>query len=106
MVLVKGRAELREEAVSLIVEEASLFEEGKAKVKKKEARLDFEISVPSRISSRKLVELNKLLKQNQGQDRIALRFVDNLGKARRMALPYGVNYTKELKREIENLVSE
>lgn len=104
VVLVKGRAELREESVSLIVEEASLLEEGKVKQQRGKTA-DFEISLPSRISSQKLVELNKLLKQNQGQDRIALRFVDNSGRTRRMALPFGVDYNAVLKKQIEEIVN-
>ena len=66
---------------------------------------DFEIEIPSRISSQKLVELNKLFKQNQGKSKLALSFVDNLGRIKRMMLPYGVDYTKELKKKIKAIVS-
>jgi len=106
VVLAKARTEPREEDLSIIVESASLVEEDKNKnPQKQDASVDFEIKLPSRISSQKLVELNKLLKQNQGEDKLALIFIDNFGRAKRMVLPYGVGYTQEVKKEIDKIIN-
>lgn len=106
IILVEGRVEVREENFSLLVENAfplSIVESEEEKEKKGEA-VDFEIKIPARISPPKLVELNKLLKQNQGRGKIALVFIDNLGRKRRMVLPFGVNYTKKLADKIDKLL--
>ncbi|MCJ7793072.1 MAG: hypothetical protein MUP45_03785, partial [Candidatus Marinimicrobia bacterium] len=63
-----------------------------------------EVNLPARISPKKLVELNKLFKQNQGKNRVAISFVDNLGRIRRIVLPYGVDYTEKLKEKIEQII--
>ncbi|MBU3957269.1 DNA polymerase III subunit alpha, partial [Patescibacteria group bacterium] len=106
LVAIKGRTDVREDSQTLIVESATLLEEAKEKKDKEEMPFDFEVEIPSRISSRKLVELNKLFKQNQGKSKMALSFVDNLGRVKRMVLTYGVNYTEKLKKEIEKIIKE
>jgi len=106
IILIEGRVEVREENFSLLVENAfplSVVESEEGKEKKDEA-VDFEIKIPARISPPKLVELNKLLKQNQGRGKIALVFIDNLGRKRRMVLPFGVDYTKKLADKIDKLL--
>ncbi len=106
IVFVRGRTDVREGSSTLIVENASLLEEKKGEKKGKEIPYDFEIKIPSRISPKKLVELNKMFKQNQGKSKVALSFVDNLGRVKRMVLPYGINYTEELKGKIEELIEK
>jgi DNA polymerase-3 subunit alpha len=106
IVFIRGRTDIREGSQTLIVESASLLEEKKRKSKEEEKTFDFEVEIPSRISSKKLVELNKLFKQNQGKSRIALSFVDSLGRTKRMVLPYGVNYNKKLKEKINQIIKE
>ncbi len=104
IVSIRGRTDLREGNQSLIVESASLLEE-ESKEKDEKKPFDFEIEIPNRISSRKLVELNKVFKQNQGKSKIALYFIDNLGRSRRMILPYGVDYTKKVKEKVKEIIS-
>jgi DNA polymerase-3 subunit alpha len=105
IVLIKGRVESREGSISLIAESAMLLSEiGEEKAEKKE--FDFEIKIPSSISPRKLVELNKLFKQNQGEHKIALVFTDSVGRTRQMVLPYGVDYTRALAKKIKEIVEE
>lgn len=106
LVAIKGRTDIREGNQTLIVESATLLEEAKEEKDKEEMPFDFEVEIPSRISSKKLVELNKLFKQNQGKSKVALSFVDNLGRAKRMVLPYGVDYTEKLKKKIEEIIKE
>jgi len=105
IVSIRGRTDVRDGRQTLIVENAILLEEEKKK-KGKKSPFDFEIEIPSRISSKKLVELNKLFKQNQGKSKIALSFVDNLGRIKRIMLPYGVDYTKELKKKIKDIIEK
>ncbi|KPJ70629.1 hypothetical protein AMJ51_01425 [Microgenomates bacterium DG_75] len=104
IVAIRGRTDIREGNQTLIVESATLLEEEKKKKDKKETPFEFEVEIPSRISPNKLVELNKLFKQNQGKNKVALSFVDSLGRVKRMILPYGVDYTEKLKKKIEKVI--
>jgi hypothetical protein len=110
--LVKGRVQIREDALNLVVDEAWLLDdknlppEKSGEGEKAEVNWDFEVTLPSKMSPRKLVELNKVLKQNQGKDRLALVFVDNQGRQRRMILPFGVRYDNEIKEKIKEILEE
>jgi DNA polymerase III alpha subunit len=108
IVLIKGRIQIREDSPNLIVDEAKLIEkeQGEETKEAKPIDWDFEVTLPSQLSPRKLVEINKLLKQNQGKSKLALAFVDNLGQIRRMILPFGVDYSKELQKEIKRIIEE
>jgi len=53
-----------------------------------------------------LVEINKILKQSQGQDKVGLIFADSQGRRKRMALPFGIKYSKELKEQINKIIEE
>jgi DNA polymerase-3 subunit alpha len=106
IVLLKGRVELREERQSLVVDDVWLLEEKELEPRETTPGWDFEVTIPSQMSPRKLVELNKLLKQNQGKNKIALVFIDNLGRTRRMILPFGVDYSKELEKKIKEIIKE
>mgnify|MGYP001154719043 CR=1 FL=1 len=108
IVVIDGRVEYRQEKLSILVEKASTLEDLKKKKVKKgktQSTFDIEVKIPARISPRKLVELNKLLKQNQGQDRIVLVFVDSLGQEKRILLSFGVDYSKKVVQEIEKLIA-
>ncbi len=106
IVLVEGKVEVREENLSLIIETASLLGGGELPKKggSEGEMVDFEIKIPARISPQKLVELNGLLKQHQGKNKVALIFVDNLRGGRKMILPFGVDYNKELTEEIDRIL--
>jgi len=111
LVLIKGRVQIREDSPNLMVDEAWLLDEKslppeKGEEEKLEEHWDFEITLPSKMSPRKLVELNKILKQNQGQSRLVLIFVDNQGRTRRMVLPFGVNYSSEIQKKIKDIIDE
>jgi DNA polymerase-3 subunit alpha len=112
LVLVKGRVQIREDTPNLVVDEAWLLDdknlppEKSSGGEKAEINWDFEVTLSSKMSPRKLVELNKVLKQNQGKDRLALVFVDNQGRQRRMILPFGVTYDNEVKEKIKEILEE
>ncbi len=106
IVFIRGRTDIREGTQTLIVESASLLEEEKKRKERKGEPYDFEVKLPARIPPKKLVELNKLFKQNQGKGKVALTFMDNLGRKKRMILPYGIDYNKKLKEKIEKIIEE
>ena len=111
MVLVKGRLQIREDNPNLVVEEVKLLEKEQMETtpEKPEIKIndwDFEISLSSQLSPRKLVEINKLFKQNQGKSKLSLAFVDNLGRVKRLALPFGVDYSSELEEQIKKIIEE
>ena len=108
MVLVKGRVQIREESPNLVVDEARLLEKEQEKEIPQEKIIDwdFEVTLPSQLSPRKLVELNKLLKQKQGKNKLALAFVDHSGRVKRLVLPFGVDYSEELEKEIKKIIEE
>ena len=91
-----------------MVDEARLLEKEEAGEAKEEKIInwDFEITLPSQLSPRKLVELNKLLKQKQGKNKLALAFVDHSGRIKRLVLPFGVDYSEELEKEIKKIIEE
>jgi len=111
LVFIKGRVQKREDNENLVVDEAKLLDDEELEEMAKQAQseekdFDFEVDLPSRISPRKLVELNKLLKQNQGKDKVSLAFIDNAGRKKRMNLSFGVDYSDKLKKTIKNLIEE
>lgn len=106
IVSIRGRSDVREGEKMLIVESATLLEEEKKRKNGKKAAYDFEVEIPAKISSQKLVELNKLFKQNQGKSKVALVFVDKFGRKKQMVLPYGVAYTENLKKKIKEIIGE
>lgn len=61
------------------------------------------IEIPRQTSREKLRELSKLFKENKGDERIIL-IIENGGIPKRIALPYGVNYTEKLKEQITKLL--
>ena len=109
VVFIEGKVQTREGDRNIIVEKATLIEEedlAKKEKKVPKSDLDFEIEIPSRTTSRKLVEINKILKQSQGQDKVGLIFADSQGRRKRMALPFGIKYSKELKEQINKIIEE
>lgn len=109
VVFIKGRIQTREGDRNVIVNEASLIEEevlSEEKEKESKGDLDFEIEISSRVTPRKLVEINRILKQSQGEDKVGLIFVDSQGRRKRMPLPFGISYSKDLKEQIEKIIEE
>jgi len=109
VVFIEGKVQTREGNRNIIVDKATLIEEEdliKEEKGKSKSNLDFEIEIPSRIVSRKLVEINKILKQNQGKDKVYLIFVDSQGRRKRMVLSFGIKYSKELKEKINKIIEE
>lgn len=105
IVLVEGRVEFREDKLAILVENALPLEEAVKKAPDclPEDKADFEMRISSRISPQKLVELNKVLKQNPGDKKISLIFVDSLGREKHMLLPFGVDYSEKVRVKVEEI---
>jgi len=99
LVFVEGRVEVREESLSLIVENAQPISEEV----EPEEKYDFEIAFSSGISSKKLVDINRLLKNSPGKQKGVLYFEGNGGR-KRLVLTFGVDYTAELKKKIKEVI--
>lgn len=102
IVLIEGKVEFREDSLSVLVDQAQTLEDfQKNNIAQPAAQ---EIMIPASISPQKLIELNKTLKQNQGEDKVTLVFTDSLGRQKRMTLPYGLDWGAKLKAEIEKIL--
>lgn len=115
IVVVRGRTEYRQDSLGLIAEDAFLFDPSNPSVFgpatpgesfPSVTAVSYEINLPARIASPLLVKLNKLLKENPGNDAIALVFTDNLGNSRRMLLPFLVDYSPILVKKVKEIIGE
>jgi DNA polymerase-3 subunit alpha len=92
-VVVGGKVERREERLSLLIDTAvalEKFSQGKEK----------EMRIAANISANKLVQLNKVLRENPGEDRVILVFVNERGEEKRMPVSFGVKYGGALKQQV------
>lgn len=103
LVVVEGRLEAKEEALTLLVEKISPVSTSPKLAGEEDASFDFVIKVPAGTRPKILVELNKLLKENTGEKKGVLVFEHN-GESRRLVLTFGVNFTPELEEEIKELL--
>ncbi|MFH1840816.1 MAG: DNA polymerase III subunit alpha [Candidatus Shapirobacteria bacterium] len=99
VLIIHGRVERREEKLSFLIDTALPLE-------KADRETDREVRIPASISPNKLIQLNKLLKENTGEDKITLVFFNEKGEERRMPLSFGVNYGSELIRKIKEILSD
>jgi DNA polymerase-3 subunit alpha len=108
VVLITGKVEYREEKLAVLADKAQPIEEfTKSEIPDRPPeKTDFEVKIPSNIASKKLMELNRLLKLHQGNNKIALVFVDNMGGEKRLVLPFGVDYSQPLATKIKDILKD
>jgi DNA polymerase-3 subunit alpha len=101
VVLLKGKVELRDEALSLLVEKISV---------PTQTDLDYadlqnykEVFIPRNTDKTKLQELGKLLKSRPGSDKVVI-VIPNGSMPERMVLPYTVAWDPALEAEVQNLL--
>lgn len=102
-VIVEGKLELREDALSLVAENAfPVFSSDE-----EQAEFDFVVRIPRNIPPQTLMEINRLLKSNPGDKQGVLLFETNgnLTIHKKLLLNFGVNYSQELDSIIKNLLS-
>lgn len=107
LVFVSGKVEPRDDGVSIIVESAVSIETlTRTSAPAVDDQVDWELAVPSRTSSGKLVRLNELFKNTPGSCRIALSFQHNGGDIKRIVLPYGVALDTDLKEKSARILAD
>lgn len=97
--LVTGRIDNREEKLSVLVEKAEAIN-ANAPVPEGEM---FEIDIPRGTPKETLQQINQLLKQNPGADRIII-VIPNGGEPKRIALPFTVKYSQVLASKINRVL--
>ncbi len=102
VVQVKGKVEEREDRLSFIVDSIEPIIE---RSDNPDQVVDDKntIRIPRGTSKSVLLELNKLLQENRGDDQITLIF-QNAHDSRTLVLPFGVNYTEGLQSKIKSLL--
>jgi DNA polymerase III alpha subunit len=108
VVIVKGKVEEREDRLSFIVDTIELIPDDGLSTPDSPATADKPadpntVIVPKGTSKSTLLALNTLLQQNKGEDKITLAF-HNTHDVRELVLPFGINYTASLKKQIAQLL--
>lgn len=108
VVIVKGKVEEREDRLSLIIDSIELVGDHSSNpstpgVQGSQTPGVNVITVPRGTSKATLLALNKLLQNNRGDDHITLVF-QNSHDSRELKLPFGINYSSSLKKEIAQLL--
>ena len=106
VVIVKGKVEEREDRLSFIVDTIELVPDpGSDPIVPAVALMEDgnTIIVPKGTSKATLLALNALLQGNKGEDKITLAF-QNTHDVRELKLPFGINYTPSLKKQITQLL--
>lgn len=109
VVIAKGKLEEREDRLSFIIDTIEQIPDidpdmPSVKGAHTPGMLDPNtIHVPRGTSKPTLLALNKLLQDNKGEDHITLVF-ENLHDSRELKLPFGINYSPALKKEIAQLL--
>lgn len=107
VVLAKGRIDKREEEISLVVEEVSIFNEenfreGAQEVNKNQV----EIYIPKGADVSVLQDVNKTLRSFPGRTSVALLLPDSGSGLRRMNLPFTIDPLSTLEEKLEQILGE
>lgn len=97
-VLIKGKVEEREDALSLITEK--ILAPSQSSIQK----ADHELFIPRKTSKKTLEKIGSILKSNPGSDTIAI-LIPNGEQPKTMLLPYKVGWSQKLAQEIQALLA-
>jgi len=97
VVIVEGKIEKRDNAAAILVDKGKLLSA-------EENKFDFLIRVPKNTPTKKLMDMNKILKENHGEKMGILVFENGNGGPRKLELNFGVNYTPEMEEQIKTLL--
>ncbi|MDP3888912.1 MAG: OB-fold nucleic acid binding domain-containing protein, partial [bacterium] len=101
VVVVDGKLERKDEGLTIIVDSVSSI-----LALDENSEFDFAIRIPKKTKPASLIAINQLLKENQGKKMGVLLFEGNgIGTSRKLILPFGVNYTRELEKLIQELIN-
>lgn len=97
-VLVTGKVDYREETINLVINEVEYVDVSK---EEKEVK---EIEIPRGTDKEVLMMISKLLKENPGDDHVRV-VVPNGGGPKIIDLPYGVDFSDEVREQVAKLLS-
>lgn len=103
VVLLKGKVEDREDKPTFLVDVVKVPDIDESELMQPDSNT-FELAIPRGADKQKLIEVGKLLKSHHGKQTIIL-IIPNGGEPKRMKLPYTVEWTEELKKEIEKILN-
>ncbi len=102
VVLVRGKVQREEEEWKILAEKIIVPKDEEVEMAKGD---DYkEIFVPRKTEQATLKKLGNLLKANPGTDKMVI-IIPNGAKPERIILPYKVNYTDELAKQVEQLLA-
>ncbi len=102
VMLLRGKIDDRDDSAQLIVEKITIPEENL--VAKMDDGKTHEVFIPRKTSQETLVEVGKLLKATPGNEHVII-LIPNGGSPKRMALPYGIAWSEELKQKVDELLA-
>jgi len=102
VVLLKAKVDYRDEELQLVVEKVSLPDNIETPISLGEDQ--HEIFIPRKTKREILEKLGQLLKSHPGDEGVTV-LIPNGGQPEKMALPYGVEWSPELEKEIESLLT-
>ncbi len=100
VVMVTGTLDWREEKLSLLVEDIKNAAEENI-----QENSEFILEIPAATPKPILQELSKLLQKYKGKDKLTLEFKIKDKVIKRLVLPYGVDYSTELKTKIKEILA-
>ncbi|HYD35604.1 MAG TPA: DNA polymerase III subunit alpha [Vitreimonas sp.] len=101
VVLIKGKVEVREEEVCLTVDKVSVPSE--LELNHTASAHHHQIFIPRKTDKSVLQQLGVLLKSQPGDESVVI-LIPNGGEPQRMLLPYGVNWSEKLEKEVQELL--
>lgn len=103
VVLMRAKVDNRDDSAQLMVEKITIPEENLVSLAGSEKH--HELFIPRKTDQQVLQEVGKLLKSKPGSDRVVV-VIPNGGEPKRMLLPYGVAWSDELQRAINQLLEQ
>lgn len=102
VVIIRGKVDKREDTLSILADEISIFDPNfSAKVIK-----TIEIEIPRGTDAQVLQEINRSLRQYPGEDTVAILLPNGSNDIRRMVLPFSVQLHPNLESHIIQLLGE
>lgn len=103
VVLLRAKVDNREDSAQLMVEKITIPEENLVSLAGSDKH--HEVFIPRGTDPQKLQDVGKLLKSKPGSERVVV-IIPNGGDPKRMLLPYGVAWNKELELAIAQIINQ
>ncbi|MBU0579219.1 DNA polymerase III subunit alpha [Patescibacteria group bacterium] len=102
VILIKAKVDDQDGELKLIVEK--IIAPNQLGIRQAKINNAHEVFIPRKTNKSILEDLGKLLKKNKGDDKVVI-LIPNGEKPKKMLLPYGVEWSKELEKEIQGLLN-